>query len=168
MTPHRRALAELTTEEINRRASARNELAYPPVSLDEPQIQGIGRGFEQIVNTCGYTVWACSILPEHTHLVIARHVYRSEQIMNLLKGAATTRFLDDGIHPLASFAPKGKRPPRMWESRGWKVYLDSEIAIDEAIHYVEQNPLKEGRPRQAWPFVKPFLGIETSGWVTYH
>ena len=46
--------------------------------------------------------------------------------------------------------------------------LDSEVAIEEAIHYVEDNPLKEGKPPQKWSFVTPFAGIDRSGWTTYH
>jgi hypothetical protein len=48
------------------------------------------------------------------------------------------------------------------------VFLDSEEALETAIRYVEDNPLKEGKRRQKWSFVKPFCGIDRGGWVTYH
>ena len=87
---------------------------------------------------------------------------------NLLKGAATTNVIEKGVHPLAAFAETDERPPRMWASRGWKQYLDTEESIENAIKYVEENPVKEGKPKQKWSFVKRFGGIETGGWVTYH
>ena len=59
------------------------------------------------------------------------------------------------------------RYPRMWAEKRWKVYLDSEEQIQNAIHYVELNPEEEGRPRQFWNFVTPFQGLP-SGHVTYH
>jgi hypothetical protein len=38
-----------------------------------------------------------------------------------------------------------------------KRYGSCEEAIARAIRYVEDNPLKEGKPRQRWPMVKPFV-----------
>jgi hypothetical protein len=48
------------------------------------------------------------------------------------------------------------------------VFLDTEEAIENAIRYVEENPVREGKPQQHWSFVHPFTGIETGGWTTYH
>ena len=73
----------------------------------------------------------------------------------------------ESIHPLAVFDDRGK-PPSPWAAKQWKVYLDSEEAIEAAIGYVEANPEKEGKPRQTWSFVTRFAGIQNSGWVTYH
>jgi REP element-mobilizing transposase RayT len=162
----RRTLDELTPVEIAQREEARRSLTYPPVTLTDAQVNAVADGFASQVSTSGYTVGACSILPEHTHLVIARHTYKVEQVVILLKGAATRRCIECSCHPLAEYAEPGERPPRMWAEHEWKVYLDSEEAIDEAIHYVEQNPLKESRPAQSWPWVRPFEGLP-KGWVTY-
>src|SRR5712691_10756360 len=49
------------------------------------QARSVGRGFANGVRKSRYTIWACSILPEHVHLVIARHTYEVEKIANLLK-----------------------------------------------------------------------------------
>ena len=56
----------------------------------------------------------------------------------------------------------------MWAEHEWKVYLDSEEAIDDAIQYVEDNPGKEEKPKQIWSFVSPFRGLPKGGWITYH
>jgi hypothetical protein len=55
----------------------------------------------------------------------------------------------------------------MWARNQWKVYLDSETAIEDAIRYVEQNPDRERKRPQNWSCVTPFAGLPT-GWVTYH
>ncbi len=167
-TIERRADHELTIAEVQQRDAARRALTYPPVSIDGHQALAIGRGFAEQVKKSNYAVWACSILPEHTHLVIARHTYKIEQIANLLKGAATRQIIEEGRHPLAEYAKPNGRPQRMWASRVWKVYLDSEEAIDDAIRYVEDNPIQEGKPKQRWSFVTPFAGIPQGGWTTYH
>ena len=164
----RRALEELSPHELAQRKAARASLKYPPVTLTGHQAASIGRGFEEKRRKSNYTIWACSILPEHTHLVIARHTYKIEQVVNLLKGAATTELINVNRHPLAAFAKPGERPPRMWAEHEWKVYLDSEESIENAIRYVEENPEKEDKPRQSWRFVTPFAGVSRGGWVTYH
>jgi len=159
----RKALTELSETELKQREAARSALKYPPVSIDGHQALAIARGFASMARKSKYTIWACSILPEHTHLVIARHKYKVEQIANLLKGASTTRIVDEGCHPLASYTEQGRRLPRMWAAQMWKVYLASEEAIDCAIQYVEENPEKEGKPKQDWPFVTRFAGIPNAG-----
>jgi REP element-mobilizing transposase RayT len=114
-----------------------------------------------------YGIWACSILPEHVHLVIAHHTYKVEQIAALLKGEATKELKEQSLHPQARFKAADGKLPSMWAERQWKVFLDSEQAIEAAIRCVEQNPVREGKPRQKWSFVTPFDGIQKAGWVTY-
>jgi REP element-mobilizing transposase RayT len=164
----RRELLELSSFELQQQAAAKQAMKYPPVSIDDYQTVAIASGFADMVRKSNYTVWACSILPDHTHLVIARHTYKVEQIVNLLKGAATRQILKEGRHPLAAHAQPGERPPRMWAAHEWKVFLDSEQGIEDAIRYVEDNPEKEGKPKQHWSFVTPFAGIPQGGWMTYH
>ena len=131
------------------------------------QARAVGNGFANSVRKSRFTIWACSILPDHVHLIIARHRFKIEQIVNLLKGEATKELVAKELHPLAEFALPNERPHSPWADRKWKVFLDSEEAIDDAIRYVEENPMKEGLPRQEWSFVQPFEGLG-SGWVTYH
>ena len=163
----RRPLIELTEAELREREEARKALKYPPVSFDGLQARAIGRGFASQKTRSNYTIWACSILPEHTHLVIARHTYKVEQIANLLKGAATRQIINECRHPLVSFAKNDERPPRMWAEQQWKVYLDTEEAIEQALAYVNDNPVKEDKPAQHWSFVAQFTGLD-AGWTTYH
>ena len=158
---------ELTPKQQQERATARNSLKYPAVILTGIQARAVGVGFANFVRKSNHTIWACSILEEHVHLVLARHTYKAEQIANLLKGEATKQLNREQLHPLRQHqAPKG-RTPTPWASRCWKVYLDNEAAIETAIRYVNENPIKEGKQPQTWSFVRPFEGLD-KGWVTYH
>jgi len=164
----RKPLENLTPQEKATRDAARAAMRYPPVTLTDEQIVSVARGFSRKVGLSNYTVWACFILPEHAHLVVARHTYEAEKIAIQLKSAATRQLLDDDSHPLAAYQKPNKRPPHMWAEHQWTVYLDSEEAIEQAIRYVEENPEREGKPRQCWEFVTPFAGLPTGGWVAYH
>ncbi|WP_244952264.1 transposase [Roseimaritima ulvae] len=160
-------MIDLTEDERAQRELARAALLYPPVRLTGLQALSIAKGFATAAAKNGYSIWACSIMPEHVHLVIGRHTYKVEQLANLLKGAATRQLNEDHRHPLAECAKPGQRPPCMWASRQWKVYLDREEAIENAIAYVLDNPIKEGKQPQRWSWITPYTGLD-AGWTTYH
>jgi REP element-mobilizing transposase RayT len=150
------------------RAAARKVLKYPAVTFTNRQAQSVGEAMGDFVRKNRLFVWACSILPEHVHLIVGRHRYTIEQVANLLKGAAQRRLIETGLHPLLKHRNARGRVPSMWADKRWKVFLDSEDAIESAIRYVEENPGREGKPPQHWSFVMPFEGIPTGGWTTYH
>ena len=138
------------------RLAAKEALKYPPVQLTSAQARAVGMGFATLAAKAGLTIWACSILPEHMHLVIARHRYKVEQAVNLLKGEATRELVDQEIHPLAAHADQDGKPPKAFGRGLWKVFLESAEDIVAAIRYVEENPIKEGSPKQRWTFVTEF------------
>jgi REP element-mobilizing transposase RayT len=150
------------------RSAAERALRYPPIVLTGIQARAVGTGFGHGVRKSRFTIWACSILPEHVHLVVARHTYPIEVVTNLLKGEATKSLKRESQHPQTSHADGRGKTPSMWAEGQWKVFLDSEDAIESAIRYVEENPVKEGKPAQKWSFVTPFAGIDRGGWTTYH
>src|SRR3954464_13892406 len=55
------------------REAAKEALLHPAVHFTGVQALAIGKGFAESARRGGVAVWACSILPEHVHLVIARH-----------------------------------------------------------------------------------------------
>ncbi len=158
----------LTEEQERDRLAAKRLLRYPAVQFSGIQARAIGRGFGHACRKSGFTIWACAILPEHTHLVIARHDFKVEYIANLLKGEATKQLRKDGLDPMAAYPRPGERAPSPWSDRRWKVFLDSAPSIENAINYVEENPEKEGKPRQHWSFVTPFAGLDAGAHITYH
>ncbi|HUW82884.1 MAG TPA: transposase [Phycisphaerae bacterium] len=135
------------------RLSAKRALRYPPVRFTGLQAREIGQAFGEFAARSKVTIFACSILPEHVHLVIARHDYPVEQIANLLKGAATRHLVAGNLHPLAAFALPPNRIPAMWSRGLWKVFLNREHGVHRAIRYVERNPAREGKLPQKWSFV---------------
>lgn len=162
-----RTLAQLADFERARLDEMRTVLKHPPVVLNGKQAWAVANGFAQQVRISGYSIWACSILPQHTHLVIARHRYRVEQIANLLKGAAARSLLKEGVHPFGDMkSRKNAKLPGFWARHQWKVYLDSEEAIENAIAYVMDNPVKEGKRPQHWSWVRPFSGLPKC-WNSY-
>jgi REP element-mobilizing transposase RayT len=130
------------------RLEAKKHLKFPPVPLDGLQARAVGEGFKQALEEGSYLLHACTILPEHVHLVIGRHARRFGQIVGHLKARATQRLFAENL-----WADQ-QRP--VWAERFWKVFLDTPPAVQRAIEYVEQNPLKEGKPRQRWTFVVPY------------
>lgn len=158
---------QLTAAQQHECEEAKKALKYPRVRFTGLQARAIGTGFATAAKKSKFTVWACSILPEHVHLVLARHTYKVEYMIGLMKGEATKQIKKERLHPLAEFADADGNPPTPWASRAWRVFLDSEDAIEDAIRYVEENPVKEGKPRQKWRCVTPFAGLDP-GWTTYH
>jgi REP element-mobilizing transposase RayT len=151
----RQSVAHLPHDFTLRRI-AKEALKYPEVVLTGKQALSIGLGFREMTAKSGYVIHACSILPCHIHLVIRRHRYDIEQVVRLLRQAGTRRLLEDGLHPFAQLRTERGRLPSIWAQDFWKVFLCTEEEILERIAYVEENPLKEGKPRQRWSFVTPF------------
>lgn len=139
------------------RLIAKSSLAHEPIKFTGAQARTIASGFGRAIRESDYQVVACAILPEHIHLVCLRHDHAAEQIVGHLKTRATQQLFADGIHPFSSFEHDG-RFPSVWARRCWKVFLDSNADINCAIKYVEENPLKEGKPPQKWSFIQAFSG----------
>jgi REP element-mobilizing transposase RayT len=139
-----------------RRLAAKEAMVYPEVILNGQQALEVARGFAEQTAKSGYVIHACSILPCHVHLVVRRHRYDIEQVVRLLRQAATLRLLASGLHPFASQRAPNGRLPSIWAQDFWKVFLDTPDEIRDKIKYVEDNPVKEGKKRQTWSFVTPY------------
>lgn len=96
-------------------------------------------------------------MPDHVHLVTARHRYDIERVANLLKGAAGTRLIHEGLHPFASDVYRNGRLPSPWARGHWAVFLFNDADVRRAVDYVEDNPSKQNLPRQRWRFVTPYI-----------
>ncbi len=112
-TKSRQSLASIQ-HDIHIRLAAKKELKYPEVHFTGIQARMIGDGFAEFIQHSKLKIWACSILPEHAHLVIARHCYKVEQIANLLKGAATRALIKAKVHPFENNPTKSGRLPKTW------------------------------------------------------
>ena len=143
--PHDRAL----------RKAAKKALIHPQVFFDGTQALTIAKGFARVAREVDLPVHACSILPTHSHLVLGAHRTPYHLLAGRLKSTATRSLREQGIDPMSGRLDGSGNPQSPWGSKLWKVYIDNETHLRQAIRYVEQNPLKEGKPVQHWSFVVP-------------
>jgi REP element-mobilizing transposase RayT len=155
-TNERRSLAR-DRHDIAKRLDAKRHLAREAVHFTGLQARAIARGFANYAQRSGLIIYACSILPEHVHMVIARRTCRIEQVANLLKGAATRQLLDEGLHPFQDQPYADGRIPTPWARKQWSVFLSTDAQILRAIRYVRMNPVKEGMKEQSWKLLMPFI-----------
>jgi REP element-mobilizing transposase RayT len=154
---HTRRSVAGRSHDVAARLRAKEALKYPPVTFTGHQALRIAQGFGRMVAKAQYRVFACSILPEHVHLVIGRYRYVVETVVRLLKAEASSALAADGLHPLAAWPQPDGSLPSPWARNCWKVFLNSDEDIARAIRYVENNPVKEGKRPQRWPFVMPYV-----------
>ncbi len=140
-----------------RRLDAKRSLKRLAVRFDDTQIAAIGGGFNTTVEQLALQIFACAILPDHVHLVIARHNKSIETIVGFLKRSASRSLVRTGCHPFAAHPKPNVRLPSPWVEGGWNVFLDTDEEIRQRIGYTNDNPIKAGLRRQQWPFVVPFV-----------
>ena len=151
-TTERRSLAR-DEHDQEKRLAAKSALKLPSVLFSADQILTVGEGIAEVVVKSQLQIWACSIMPEHVHCVLARDRLSAEQLSIQIKGGATRAMVLAGNHPFLAHARTGQRPPKTWERGEWKVFLHNEGEVQKAIKYVEDNPIREGLPPQHWEFV---------------
>lgn len=136
------------------RREAKLALKYAPVFLSGIQARAVARGFARATREGSYVIHACSILDDHVHLMVAPHERRYEQIVSHLRSRATTQLRAESLHPFASHEFQNGRVPSCWGEGLWKVYCFDREHANNAIAYVNRNPLREGKREQSWPFVQ--------------
>src|SRR5260221_71942 len=81
------------------RREAKEHLNYPPVRFDGRQAQAIAEGFKKAIAESDYRVHACSIMPDHVHVVVTRHDQEARRIAGHLKGRGSQALSARGLHP---------------------------------------------------------------------
>jgi REP element-mobilizing transposase RayT len=127
--------------------SAEPLLRFPVMRFDAEQRSVIAEAFGDTIRTHQYTCYACAIMPDHAHLVIRKHKHDAEAMIDNLQSESKTLLIERGAVP-------NEHP--VWTKGGWKVFLDTPEEVWPRIRYVEGNPMKEGLPKQSWPFVVPY------------
>ena len=130
-------------------SEANEKLEYQPYWFRSTAIRVVAEAFGAAAREHGYTLWACAVCSNHAHVVVRTHKDRAEVIWSNLATAAAqalrNRKVVDTSHPV-------------WSHRPYKVFLYTPEQVHDRIGYVEQNPVKEGLPRQSWDFVTPYRG----------
>ncbi len=155
-TDTRRSLAG-APHDREARLRVKESLKYPAVVFDGLQALSISHGFAKMAEKSDYRIHACSILPQHVHLVVARHSYKVESIVRLLKGEASRELEADERHPFVKHRQEDGALPTPWAAKCWKAFLDDPADIVRAIRYVENNLIKEGKRVQKWPFIVSYV-----------
>ncbi|MBT5020607.1 MAG: hypothetical protein HON04_17885, partial [Planctomicrobium sp.] len=118
------------------------------------QAQQVALGIAESVSKKDFELLAFAILPQHLHCVAISKTMQAEDIEEQMKRYGSNTLTRSGLHPMYSYRDQNKgRIPSIWAEGHWAVYIDSEQQLKSAIHYVEQNPIKEWKPRQHWSFV---------------
>jgi REP element-mobilizing transposase RayT len=125
-------------------------LQFPLLTFDESARIEIAAAFAEVIAAERYTCWACTIMPDHVHVLIRKHKHQAEEMIARLKDASRQRLRAAGLraddHPTWGTGP------------GWKVFLDHPDDVRRTIPYISDNPLPLGLPRQEWPFVVVYDG----------
>ena len=124
---------------------AQPRLQFPIIHWTLSQIETIAESLADVIRIHAYTCYACAILPDHVHVVVRKHKHRGESMIDHFQSASRLRFSSLGEHPV-------------WTQHGWRVFLNTPAEVRQRIQYVNDNPIKEGLPRQDWPFVTAYDG----------
>lgn len=142
-----------------RRLAAKTALEYAPVRFNGVQARAVAVGFLNCVWRSNVTIWACAVLPDHVHLVVAaHHRHNVEVLANQLKGEATKKLLAEGVHPFQDIKVYRDRPPPCFARKWWVIFKDNDESVVNAIRYVERNPIKAGFQEQVWRCATPYPG----------
>lgn len=138
------------------RLTTKEALRHKAVIFTGIQAREIARGFKHAIERSGHQLFACAILPEHVHVVVAASNFKPTIILGHLKRESAIALKVTGLHPFQADFERTGVLPSCWAEGCWKVFLDTPADVRRAIRYVENNPLKEGKQLQRWSFVPPF------------
>jgi REP element-mobilizing transposase RayT len=150
-TNARRSLAN-QPHDAKLRWAGKDALKRKPVRFTGLQARAIAHGLSNYFAKSSCSVWACSILPDHVHLVVGRIPINIDRFVAQLKGAAVKQLVRENIHPADENCTERGRRSKCFVQGYWCKFLDPN-AIPRSIRYVEQNPVRQGLSRQHWPFV---------------
>jgi hypothetical protein len=139
---HGRKRVQPPREELKRfYRQAETLLEHETVWFDDAMRVVIAKAIGEAANRFGYTIWALAICSNHGHAVVRSHRDHAEVIWQRFADASRDALRAAGLVP-------NDHP--VWSHRAYKVFLHDVDAVNGRIDYVEDNPGKEGLPRQHW------------------
>jgi REP element-mobilizing transposase RayT len=123
---------------------AKDLLKFPLLTFTPAERTLIALAFEDVIRACGYTCYACAVMPDHVHLLIRKHKHKAEEMIANFQQASRERVRHAG---------ERKFDHPVWGGPGWKVFLGSSEDIERTVGYIHQNPIKIGMAPQRWHFV---------------
>jgi len=146
-----RSLARKEHDSAQRRAT-KKLLPRAALRFNDTQVRAIGRGFAAYLKESNDLVWACSVMPDHMHMVTGRLSIPAKQLVVQLKGAAIRQLIKEGCHSFADERDTSGKLPKCFVRGQWIVYLEPG-EVSRTINYVQQNPIRAGMKSQRWSFV---------------
>lgn len=140
------------------RRAAKRALTRPAVLFDGRQARCAALAFGDLLGELVIPVWACTVLPDHVHLVVGPSGIHCDELSQRLKGRATKALVAAKLHPFLGAIDADGQVPKCWQEKQWPVFKYDPPSVRRAIRYVEDNPFKEGKKRQVWRFVIPYAG----------
>ncbi len=135
--------------------NAKPLLKHELLKMGEHDVAVIAEFFAEAIRRRKYTCYACALMPDHVHILIRKHRDTAEAMIEAFQTGSREALVDQERrmfdHPV-------------WGGPGWKLFLDSREDIERTIRYIEQNPVKIGRPVQNWNFVTPYDGWLPGMW----
>ncbi len=151
----RESLARVKSDPKHRRA-IQASMKFPPVVFNGVQALAVAHGVREVCETIDLIIFACSIMPNHVHLVVLRHNANAETLIGYLKRAATKHLTREGIHPMGdAIRNRDGASVTPWVRGGWKRFLNDDDEICDAVVYVRRNPSFSGLRPQQWSFEQP-------------
>lgn len=129
--------------------AAQELMNFPVFWIDDAKRQVIAEAFREVIERIGYTCYGCAILRNHAHLVIRIHRDRHDVMLRKLIDASASRLR-------LRFPDVLSRHHPVWNARPNARFCYEPHDTRSRITYVEDNPEKEGLPRQHWDFVTPY------------
>jgi REP element-mobilizing transposase RayT len=138
-----------TREELKQfHQQAEPKLEQEVLWFDEQMRTTIAQSFAATAENFGYKIYACAVLKNHAHLVVPRHQHQHDVMWRTFAESAAA-----SLRSLFNIPDRH----RIWGNRPYSKFLYSPHDIHTRIDYVNDNPEKEGLPRQHYDFITPYL-----------
>ena len=124
-------------------------LEHETLWFDERMRQTIAGAIGRCARERGYTLWALAVCRNHLHALPRAHRDHAEVIWENLARATREALVEAQLVP-------NDHP--VWSHRVYKVFKHTPTGVRDGIGYIEDNPEKEGLPRQYWECVVPYRG----------
>ncbi len=129
-------------------AKAQDVLKHPLLKICGEAAEIVADAFANVIAKEEYTAYACAIMPDHIHLLIRKHKYQAEEMIEHFKYESRTQLIDAGIRPI--------NHPVWSGGGGWMVFLTHPDDVERTIVYINNNPAGVNLPEQRLPFVTPY------------
>jgi REP element-mobilizing transposase RayT len=130
--------------------AAATVLKHPLLTFDAAAREEIGKAFGEVIAARRYTCYACTVMPDHVHVLIRKHKEQAEEMVDAFRQASRERLI------AADF--RSADHPTWSDGTARTVYLDHPDQVRRTMQYIEENPLPLHLPIQRWPFAKVYDG----------